>query len=128
MKKAIHLFTFLVILFVFNLNLAAQKNSNTELKATIAGISGGDISRDLLLKTPEILCTDPKFEVVTFTLSFSKDNDIIDFYCTGKNLTLQMKDVIKGMNPGNKIIIEKISAKNESGKVTDLPAIVLIMK
>ncbi len=128
MKKAIQLFTFLVIILGLNLTLSAQKNSSTDLKASIAGLSGGNISKDIILNSSEILCSNPAFEIISFTLSVSKDNDIIDFYGTGKNLTVQMKDLIKGMSNGNKIIIEKISAKTESGKVTDLPAIVLVLK
>ena len=128
MKKAKSLSIFVVILLVFSLTLAAQKATSNEPKAIIAGISGGDISKDLLLKTGEISCTDPKFKVISFTLSLSKTNDIIEFNGSGNKLNGVMNDAIKGIGLGNKVIIEKISAKNESGKVIDLAAIILVLK
>jgi hypothetical protein len=128
MKKAHSLFIIVAIMFVFSLTLTAQNATSTERKATIAGISGGDISKDLLLKTTEFSCTDPKFKVVSFILSFSKRGDIIEYTGTGNNLSVVMINAIKGIDPGSKLIIEKISAKNESGETIDIPAMVLVLK
>jgi hypothetical protein len=128
MKKINSFFIFVSLFLIFNLSLTAQKPTSTELKAIIAGISSGDISKDLLLKTGEISCTDPNFKVISFTLSLSRKNDIIDFSGNGYHLSVQMKDAINGIDPNNKISIEKIIAKNEKGEEIHLPAMVLILK
>lgn len=128
MKRTIAFFTFVTILSIYCSTLSAQKSGSIELKATIAGFSGGEISKDLLLKNTEILCSDPKFKVVSFNLSLSRYGDVIDFSGTGNKLSDEMKETIKNTKVGNKISIEKIVGKNESGEEIKLPFIILTLK
>lgn len=128
MKRTIAFFTFVTVLSLYCSTLSAQKSGSSDLKATIAGISGGEISKDLLLKDAELLCSDPKFKVVSFNLSLSRYGDVIDFSGTGNRLSEEMKEAIKTIKVGSKISIEKIVGKNDSGEEIKLPFIILTLK
>lgn len=128
MKNTISLITFLTVFLIFNLNVSAQKIGQTELKAAIAGVSSGEISKDNLLSSANIQCTDTQYEIINFNLSMKKNSDIVDFYGKGNQISVVMKDLIKEMETGDKLVIEKISAKSQKGVIIDLPAIVLVVK
>ena len=128
MKKTIAFLTFVTILSIFCSPLSAQKSGITDLKSTIAGLSGGEISKDLLLKDAELLCSDPKFKVVAFNLSLSRYGDVIDFSGTGNRLSGEMKEALKTIKVGSKISFEKIVGKNESAEEVKLPSIILTLK
>jgi len=128
MKTTISLITILAFFLIFNINATAQKNSQTDLKATVAGLSSGEISKELFLNTGKVQCTDSKFEIINYHLSVKKDSDIIDFYGSGNTFTTVMKDLVKEMKSGSKIVIEKINAKSMEGTEIKLPLIVLVLK
>jgi hypothetical protein len=128
MKKSVFVIAILVSMFIFNSNVFAQKSSQPIVKAAIEGVSSGEISKALLLKTAKIECSDSKFKVIDFVFSVKKDSDIIEFNGTGNLLTVQMKNLIEGLSLGNKLVFEEINAKSDEGLVVELPAIVLVLK
>ena len=113
---------------VFNLPLTARINAGNELSATIAGIGSGDITKEILLKSGEILCSDKKYKVVSFTIKFIKNKDLIELYGFGNKLNTLMKKVIKGIRPGQQMIVKDINAKDWKGKTVKLPEIELYLK
>ena len=128
MKKSIMLFTITGMLIVFNLASTAQKIGKPVLKATIAGISKGDISKEILLNSRHIQCSDPQYEIIFYSLSLVKKGDIIVFKGKGNTLSESMKAEIKELEPGNKLIIEEIGAKSAGEKFIKLPDISLLLK
>jgi hypothetical protein len=128
LKKAFSLFTIMMLTLVFNLPLTAKMNAGNELSATISGIGSGDISKEILLRSGEILCSDKKYKVVSFTIKFIKNKDLIELYGFGNNLNTLMKKVIKGIRPGQQMIVKDIKAKDRKGKTVTLPVIELYLK
>lgn len=128
MKKAFSLFAIMVLTLILNVPLNARMNAANELGVTIAGISCGDITKDLLLKSGEIQCSDKKIKVVSFTIKFIKNKDVIELYGFGNKLNALMKKVIKGIRPGQQMIVKDINAKDWKGKIVKLPVIELYLK
>ena len=128
MKKVLYYTLIATLLFSFEVSLNAQNPVKTGLTASISGVTNGPISMELLLKTGLIQCSDPKSEITGFTLSAQKQDDLIEFKGTGNTLTVVMKDFIKTLNPGTKLIIENISANSAEEKAIKLPAIILTLK
>jgi hypothetical protein len=106
----------------------AQKNEKNVFPASVAGISVGDISKDVLLNTGVIECSDPKVVIIGFEMSALKNGDLVVFKENGNTLTEQMKMLIKNMEIGNKLIFEEITAKTGEDKIIKLNAIILTIK
>ncbi len=116
-------------ILLFNLPLNAQKGGKTELKATISSISSGDMSKEILLETGLIECSNTSYEIVYFNFSILRENgDLIAYYGRGNTLTESMKAEIKSLKPGTKVVFDEIGAKSGVNKTIKLPAIVLILK
>jgi hypothetical protein len=128
MKKTSILFALLCLITGYNFTATAQRGTKTELKATLAGISKGDISKDLLLSIAQIECSDPSYTVVYFTLSIMKSDDLIVYSGMGNTLTESMKVLIKGIEPGSKLALDEIGAKSTDEKIIKLPAIILTLR
>ncbi|MEI6062011.1 MAG: GldM family protein [Bacteroidota bacterium] len=128
MKKILYFTLIAGVLFSSKVSLNAQNPVKTELTASISGVSNGPISMELLLKTGLIQCSDLKTEITGFTLSAQKKDDLIEFNGTGNILTVGMKDFIKTLKPGSKVIIENILVNSEQEKAIKLPAIILTLK
>jgi hypothetical protein len=129
MKKNIPLFLFAGILLVFSIPVNAQIFKKPILKATIAGMSLGEISKELLLDTGLILCSDNKYEIVCFNLSVLHQNgDLIVYNGRGNTFSQSMKAELKELPPGSKLVLEEISAKSVQDKIVKLPSIVLSIK
>jgi gliding motility-associated protein GldM len=104
-------------------------------EAFIANVSGGGVSRDLVLSAGGIIPRMPQdfefnlnFVITAFKFSGNRKGDIIDYSGNGNILTPQMKDFIKGARRGEKIILEDIYAKGPDGKTRKLNSIVLTLQ
>jgi hypothetical protein len=126
MKKSI-LVLLLGIFCLSNYPLNAQIFGKSALKATIDGISEGLISKDILLKSGIIQCTDNQSEIIYYSLSFMRKNDLVQFYGSGNTLNESMKNEIKGLESGTKISIEEIGARTAENKIIKLPDLLLIL-
>lgn len=94
------------------------------------------ISKAELLKNPEVTVSlnlpfDLKFEVVTFTLTYSVDNangkgkDLISFVANGSKFTPVMIDAINKLPKDSKIYIEDIKVKGPDGSIRSLSPIII---
>jgi len=129
MKKAIHLFTVICLLLVFNLPGSAQRSGKSVLKASIANISSGIISKDIILNSGLINCSDKKYEVIYFSLSvLHRNGDLVVYNGRGNTLSEAMKAEIRALEPGSKLVLEDIGAKSAEDKFITLPSIVLLLK
>ena len=128
MKKKIALFTVFCAMLAMSSHIFAQTTGKNVLTATIASISVGDISKEILLNTGVIECSDPKIEIIGFEMSAFKNGDLVVFQGNGNALNEQMKMLIKNMDIGNKLIFEQITSKAEDGKIGKLNAIILTLK
>ena len=129
MKKSIYFLSIVAIILSVSFTAIAQKQAKPELTATIAGLNKGEITKDFILNDGIIQCSDQKYEVIYFNLSaLLKNGDIIVYYGKENALTESMKQVIKNMEPGSKLVIEDIGARSEDEKVIKLPDIVLTLK
>jgi len=129
MNKAILFLIIVSFITAANFNADAQKSGKYAILASIAGISKGEISKALLLSNGKILCTDPKAEILYFSLSaFMKNGDLIVYNSEGNKLTESMKKVITELEMGSKLVIENIAARTAGDKVIQLPSIVLILQ
>ena len=129
MKKTILFLIILCIIVAANNNAVAQKSGKYTINASVAGISNGEISKSLLLSNATIQCSDPKAEILYFSLSaFMKNGDLIVYNGEGNRLTESMKIVIDELEKGSKLIIDNIAARTAGGKVIQLPSIVLILQ
>jgi alpha-L-arabinofuranosidase len=129
MKKNIALFAAICLLLALGSNSLAQQSQKNEFPATVAGISNGDISKDVLLNAGVIECSYPNVKIISFDMSAQlKNNGLVDLKGNGNTLNEEMKSVIKNMEIGNKVIFEQIYAKSEAGKTMMLNAIILTVK
>jgi hypothetical protein len=85
-----------------------------EPEANIAGKSGGDISREELLKEGKVLCTGD-YRVERYKLSIVSNEINRDTYSTGEILTENMLAALEKVHPGGKIHIEYIHIIPKSG-------------
>lgn len=121
-------FSVISILLLCSFSQNSLRIGRSDLKSTIAGISKGDISKDILLDTGTILCSDQKIEVIYFSLSVMKQNDLIVYKGSGNTLTESMKTLIKELETGTKIIIDEIGARSPNDQIIKLPALILTLK
>jgi hypothetical protein len=128
MKKAILLLVVIGILMFLSGQVNAQKQGKYENKALFAGISSGEITKDLLLGNGIINCDDPEFEVIYYSFSFVRKNGDLTVYSgRGNALTESMKAEIKGLEAGSKIVIDDIGARTTRNKIVQLQPIVLVL-
>lgn len=92
------------------------------------------MSKEELLKNPEITVSmnlpfDLKFEVVSFTLTFTVDRgsekDLISLIANGSKFTQQMIDAINKLPKNSIIYIEDIKVKGPDGSVRSLSPIII---
>lgn len=126
MKTTIYFLVFTVFLLVFSTNTVGQKNNKSDIKASIAGLSSGEISKTVLINSNLIECSDKNYEILYYSLSILRKNgDIIVYNGSGNALNESMKAEFKQLEPGSKFVIEDIGAKSSDEKLIKLPPIVL---
>lgn len=129
MKKNIALITVFCALLAISSITIAQTTGKNGLIATIAGISVGDIPKEILLNTGVIECSNPKVEIISFEMSAQlKNDDLAVFQGEGNTLNEEMKIQIKNMDIGYKLVFEQITVKTANGKIGKLNAIILTLK
>jgi hypothetical protein len=126
MKKQIALFASIFLLYALN-SFSLAQDRKIDLFASVGGISSvGDISKDVVLNSGIIDCSDPEFKILSFVMSVQLKNDeMITFKSNGNSFSEQMKSEIKAMEPGYKLVIEEIYVKPGNGKARKINSIVL---
>lgn len=129
MKKQIALFVSIFLLYALN-SFSLAQDRKIDLFASVGGISSvGDISKDVVLNSGIIDCSDPDFKIISFEMSIQLKNDgVITFKSNGNRFSEQMKSEIKAMEPGYKLVIEEIYVKSVSGKIGKINSIILTIK
>ena len=120
--------SFTSLMMLFNFSLKAQQPCDTNLRAAIAGITSGIISKDVLLKNAELKCLNTNYEIISYILTFLKDGNISETAGEGNTFTEGMKKDIMELKSGNKLYIETIRAKRTDGKIIVLPPMNLKLK
>lgn len=97
--------------------------------ATVADKNEGLISRNELLAEQGVYAEikdfdfEMKFTVTSFVVSTSKGGFVVDKIANGNRFTQEQIDVMKGLNPGNRLYIDNIVVKGEDGTTRNLSAI-----
>jgi gliding motility-associated protein GldM len=97
--------------------------------ATVAGLFEGMITRNQLIAEQGVYAEIPdfdfemKFTVTSFVVSTSKGGFVVDKLANGNRFTQEQLDLIKGLNPGNRLYIDNIVVKGEDGTTRPLSAI-----
>jgi len=116
MKK---LLSVIVLLIIFTTGLSAQ-TTYTLPTATVAGKSGGVISKDTLINAGKLECSDPGFVIKSFTLTIEVPPDLVSITSKTPEFTEIMKGYLAGAKAGQKIFFEDIKATNAEGKTYNL--------
>ena len=97
--------------------------------AFVANKNEGIISRNELEAQQGVLAKIPDFDfemnftVTSFVVSTSRQGFIIDKQAKGNHFSQEQRDLMKGLNPGNRLYIESIVVKGDDGTIRNLPAI-----
>jgi len=128
MKKIILLLGIIGIILSMNGQANAQKPGKYEHKARVAGMSNGNIAKELLLGNGTIECDNPEFEIIYYSFSFIRENGDLTVYSgRGNALSESMKAEIKGLEAGSKLVIDDIGARTMGDKIIQLQPIVLLL-
>jgi len=97
--------------------------------ASVAGKIEGVITKNELLAQQGVLAKIPDFDfqmnftVTSFVVSTSKAGFVVDKATKGNRFSQEQSDLMKGLNPGNRLYIESIVVKGDDGSVRNLPAL-----
>ena len=97
--------------------------------ATVAGLFEGMITRNQLLAEQGVYAEIPdfdfemKFTVTSFVVSTSKGGFVVDKPASGNRFNQEQIDLLKGLNPGNRLYIDNIVVKGEDGTTRNLSTI-----
>lgn len=97
--------------------------------ASVAGKIEGTMTKNELLAQQGILAKIPDFDfamnftVTSFIVSTTKGSYIIDKATKGNKFSQEQIDLMKGLNPGNRLYIDNIIVKGDDGSVRNLPAL-----
>lgn len=97
--------------------------------AYVAGKIEGTISRSELLAQQGVLAKIPDFDfdmrftVQSFVVSTSRGGFVVDKSTNGNRFTQEQTDLMRGLNPGNRLYIESIVVKGDDGTTRYLPSI-----
>lgn len=129
MKPILLFFVFFIPALLSIKSTDAQVFSRNSMRATIAGVSNGEILKSALLNDSKLFCTNPEFVVQNFNFSVLRENgDLVVYKGIGNALTDTMKNEINSMPAGSKLVIEEIIAVSVDGKSSKLPSVLLIIK
>jgi hypothetical protein len=98
--------------------------------AVFAGKNIGSVSKDVLATTTleaelKDFLWDLKFEIASFTLTFSKDGFDNEITSKGNKLTDEMRSILSDLKRGQSIIFKDIKAMGPDGKLYDLSPLIL---
>ncbi|MEI6764026.1 MAG: gliding motility protein GldM [Bacteroidota bacterium] len=98
--------------------------------AYIAGTKGGPVSKGALMASPliprmENFDFDLQFTIISFSLTMSKQGDLVTKQTTGNQLSAEMKSMIQNAGKNQKVYIEDIKAKGPDGSTRNLGTISL---
>jgi hypothetical protein len=98
--------------------------------AYIAGTKGGPVSKGALMASPliprmENFDFDLSFTIVSFSLTMSKQGDLVTKQASGNQLSAEMKAMIQNAGKNQKVYIEDIKAKGPDGSTRNLGTISL---
>ena len=97
--------------------ISAFHSTAQTVSATIAGMSGGNITVEQLSGDSMLRVTEPGFVVVAFTMSaYTKNYKPVELKSSSANLTALMREAISHSKSGTKIYFEYIEAKDAQGK------------
>jgi hypothetical protein len=138
MKKLIILIT--VFTVVMMLPSFAQVSTGTSTKqnaaftgtlpaATLAGLTGGDITYSTISTTDTISTKNSSFKVVSFTLSSMISGSPVNYTSSSNQIETRMKDAMKKLVVGNVVTFKDIKAKYKpTGSIYTLSSLVFNIK
>lgn len=94
--------------------------------ASVGGKSEGIMSKNELLAQQGVVAKIPEFDfamnfiVQSFTVSTTRGGFLVEKANKGNRFSADQIDLIKGLNPGNRVYFENIVAKGEDGTVRNL--------
>ena len=97
--------------------------------ASVANKIDGAITKNELLAQDGVAAKIPDFDfqmnfkVTSFVVSTSKGSFIVDKPTNGNRFSQEQLDLMKGLNPGARLYIERIVVKGDDGSIRNLPAI-----
>jgi hypothetical protein len=128
-------------LFIFPLALGITANAQTTEtkpapakklihKASIAGKSNGNVSRNDLLTSKGILTSAPDHHIVEFKMTIlGRDGEDMEFYNDKDGtLTENMRAELKGAEPGSKVSFEGIMCADSTNKPHKMNSISFLLK
>jgi len=71
---------------------------------------------------------DLKFQVVSFVLSMSINGVYVDKKSNGPGITPEMKSMLAGAKPGNKVFFEQVTVKGPDGTLRKIPGVNIKVK
>jgi len=136
MRKVLISLTLSVVVLCFYSTAFAQQKADTAQKASlsmnplasIAGVTGRDIDKSLLLKADSLICCENKSKIISFTMTLIENGNLYEQNAYSNQLTAEMKKSINDMVSGNKLYFENIKVALSDGSLRTLNAISLVIK
>ncbi|HLG35757.1 MAG TPA: GldM family protein [Bacteroidia bacterium] len=124
MKTKIKYILPLLAVMIATFNSTAQKWT-----ATLAGMSGGEVTVKQLLSDSVLTMKEPGMMVTSFRMSaYIKDRDPVEVESSSANLTSSMRGAISNSTPGTKIYFEYIKAKDAKGDTRAISPLEFVIK
>jgi hypothetical protein len=123
----------LISFALFAVSFAANCQTKEDVKAMIAGYKLFDtIQVDDFMKLSEVISNDKAFTIVSFTMSYDDSGYNVSHESTSNMITDEMKKNLLNIKDKqhkiHKLYIEKIKAKNQSGKIVDVPPLIFSLR
>jgi hypothetical protein len=71
---------------------------------------------------------DLKFQVVSFVMSMSINGVFVEKKANGPGITPEMKAMLAGAKPGNKVFFEQVNVKGPDGTLRKIPGVNIKVK
>jgi hypothetical protein len=106
---------FILFFITFSIIVVAQTD---DPKATIAGLSGGLITKKELLSQENLVPNSKDIVIIEFTMSYPiGDDDVVELLSNSDKITKEMKDHIDGLKTGSELSFENIKAKKGNSTI-----------
>ena len=129
----INRFFFLTVIFISSISAFSQTKTDyvvvgkDTLKVTIAGKPSGIFLKESIVRAQFLKVSNPNYTIESFYLTDEKKSSIMIFNNTGK-LNPEVKTYLTNSQPGDKLKIDSIKAKNKEGKTIELRPISITIK